>query len=100
VSSDRWEKLQEILIAALQCEPGERRVFACQACCGDASLQAEVESLLSSEKRFVLSPGFHCWMSSLVRRHNRSARPPVVQRQGAQASPQRLSRSEPHAANP
>jgi hypothetical protein len=41
VSSDRWEKLQEIFIAALQREPGERLVFARQACRGDAPLQAE-----------------------------------------------------------
>jgi hypothetical protein len=48
VSSDRWGKLQQIFIAALQHEPGERVVFARQACRGDASLQAEVESLLRS----------------------------------------------------
>jgi hypothetical protein len=48
VSLDRWEKLLQIFIAALQREPGERLVFARQACRGDASLQAEVESLLRS----------------------------------------------------
>ena len=41
MSSDRWEKLQEIFIAALQREPGERLVFARQACRGDAPHQAQ-----------------------------------------------------------
>jgi serine/threonine protein kinase len=59
VSSDKWEKLQEIFIAALQREPGERLVFARQACLGDAALQAEVESLLRSydeESGFLKEP--------------------------------------------
>jgi eukaryotic-like serine/threonine-protein kinase len=55
VSSDRWEKLQQIFIAALQQEPGERVLFARQACRGDASLRAEVESLLRS---YDEEPGF------------------------------------------
>jgi hypothetical protein len=41
VSSDRWEKLQEIFIAALQREPGERIAFAREVCRGDASPQTE-----------------------------------------------------------
>jgi len=48
VSSDRWKDLEQIFVAAIKREPGDRLGFAREACRGDEALQAEVESLLRS----------------------------------------------------
>lgn len=59
VSTNRWEKLQELFNAALQREPGERMAFAHEASVGDAEFQAELESLLRSydeESKFLKEP--------------------------------------------
>ena len=52
---ERWERLKEIFNAALEHEPGRRTEFLHQACGGDESLRAEVESMLS---RHTESPDF------------------------------------------
>jgi eukaryotic-like serine/threonine-protein kinase len=79
VSSNRWEKLQQIFIAALQREPGERLVFAREACRGDASLQAEVESLLrcyDEESGFLKEPALGTGAADWILRNlNPSADP-------------------------
>ena len=43
----QWKKIKEIVGAALEREPSERAPFLEQACAHDASLRAEVDSLLS-----------------------------------------------------
>ena len=43
----QWKKIKEIVGAALEREPAERAPFLEQACAHDASLRAEVDSLLS-----------------------------------------------------
>jgi hypothetical protein len=48
MSSERWVKLQAIFTAALERAPGDRLAFTRAASGGDATLQAEVESLLRS----------------------------------------------------
>lgn len=48
MSSERWEKLQAIFNTALQRPLDERLAFAREASGGDAELQAELESQLSS----------------------------------------------------
>jgi len=45
---EQWAKIKEIVGAALDREPGERRSFLDQACSLDAGLRAEVESLLAA----------------------------------------------------
>jgi non-specific serine/threonine protein kinase/serine/threonine-protein kinase len=47
----QWEKAKELFTAALQREPGERDKFLREACGGDQSLVAEIESLLSAYER-------------------------------------------------
>jgi serine/threonine protein kinase len=44
----QWEKIKEIVGAALEREPSQRAAFLDEACSRDATLRAEVESLLSA----------------------------------------------------
>jgi serine/threonine protein kinase/Tfp pilus assembly protein PilF len=44
----RWEKVEQILNAALDLEAGARSVFLNQACAGDRELRREVETLIKS----------------------------------------------------
>jgi eukaryotic-like serine/threonine-protein kinase len=43
---EHWNRVKEIVGAALECEPAHRQAFVDQACSQDAELRAEVESLL------------------------------------------------------
>src|SRR5208282_1651186 len=45
---EKWDQVKELFALALEREPGERSSFLREACAGDESLRAEVESLLSS----------------------------------------------------
>jgi|HubBroStandDraft_6_1064221.scaffolds.fasta_scaffold00165_2 serine/threonine protein kinase/tetratricopeptide (TPR) repeat protein len=45
---EKWEQVKELFALALERDPGERSGFLRQACAGDDSLRAEIESLLSS----------------------------------------------------
>jgi serine/threonine protein kinase len=45
---EQWEKVKEIVGAALDREPGERPAFLNAACSNDDALRAEVDSLLSA----------------------------------------------------
>jgi serine/threonine protein kinase/tetratricopeptide (TPR) repeat protein len=51
MSSERWQKIDQLFHAALDREPGERAAFLLQACVDDDSLQKEVESLISSHEQ-------------------------------------------------
>src|SRR5438094_7548394 len=46
-----WEKIDEIYRLALEQEPGRRAEFLREACKGDDSLRAEVESLLGYDEK-------------------------------------------------
>lgn len=48
-TEERWKKVQEIWRAALEAEPGRRSAFLREACAGDASLEAEIHSLLAHD---------------------------------------------------
>ncbi len=45
---EKWDQVKELFALALERDPEERTSFLCQACAGDDSLRAEIESLLSS----------------------------------------------------
>ena len=45
----RWQRMKELFGAALQLEPAERSAFVRDACEGDESLHAEIESLLAAQ---------------------------------------------------
>ena len=50
-----WEKIKEIVGAAIDCDSSERSAFLDQVCAHDAALRAEVESLLSAHANADLS---------------------------------------------
>jgi serine/threonine protein kinase/Tfp pilus assembly protein PilF len=45
---EKWDEVKELFAVALDLDPGKRSAFLREACAGDDSLRAEVESLLSS----------------------------------------------------
>ncbi|HLK68308.1 MAG TPA: protein kinase [Bryobacteraceae bacterium] len=59
MESERWQRVEDLLQAALERPPGERTEFLRQACAGDEALEREVQSLVASEEAaggFLLSP--------------------------------------------
>src|SRR5882762_8278656 len=46
MTPERWQQVEEVLQAALDCAPEERAAFFDQACAGDAELQTEASSLV------------------------------------------------------
>jgi eukaryotic-like serine/threonine-protein kinase len=50
MSSDRWEKIQELLGAALELEPTQRSAFLEEAC-SDEAVRREVEALLAAHEK-------------------------------------------------
>jgi serine/threonine-protein kinase len=51
MSPERWRIVEEVLHAALACEPAQRDAVVAAACGSDASLRVEVESLLAAHDR-------------------------------------------------
>jgi serine/threonine protein kinase/Tol biopolymer transport system component len=59
MTSERWQKIEQLYHAALEREEGQRATYLLEACVGDDELRREVESLLAQEKRtdgFLESP--------------------------------------------
>lgn len=48
MTPERWQQVEEVLQAALDCAPPERAAFLEQACAGDVELQTETTSLISA----------------------------------------------------
>ncbi len=48
---DDWPRVKRVLEGALACEDGEREAFLALACAGDASLRAQVDTLLAARVR-------------------------------------------------
>src|SRR6266404_1845521 len=46
MTPERWQQVEKVLQAALDCAPGERAAFLEQSCAGDPQLQAEASSLV------------------------------------------------------
>ncbi|HEU4955051.1 MAG TPA: hypothetical protein VFT28_10775, partial [Gemmatimonadales bacterium] len=46
-----WTRIEEILTGALERDPAERAAYLDQACAGDATIRAEVDSLLAAHER-------------------------------------------------
>jgi serine/threonine-protein kinase len=51
VTTDRWQRLQDLFEAALELDSRERSAFLETACADDTSLRVEVEALLASDQR-------------------------------------------------
>ncbi len=59
MDSERWKQVDDILQSVMDCPPEERDAFLRQACAGDETLEREVRSLLTSDKkagRFLENP--------------------------------------------
>lgn len=48
MTNDRWEQVNRLFAAAVECAPDERAAFVKEACGDDESLRQELESLLAS----------------------------------------------------
>src|SRR6266516_2683294 len=69
MSDPHWENLKDIFHAAVALAPNERAAYLEQACGGDASLRAAVESLLKSHEEtnnFVDAPAYQAAAQMLV----------------------------------
>jgi serine/threonine protein kinase/Tol biopolymer transport system component len=51
MNPERWQRIDELFLAALEYEAEERAAFLDEACGGDKSLRAEVESLIASHEQ-------------------------------------------------
>jgi serine/threonine-protein kinase len=51
MTPERWQQIEHLLQAALECEPAGRAALLERECDGDPRLREEVESLLDSEKQ-------------------------------------------------
>jgi non-specific serine/threonine protein kinase/serine/threonine-protein kinase len=61
MKAERWRQIEDLLDAALECEPAERAALLDRACVGDADLRREVESLLvhqPASENFIEAPAF------------------------------------------
>jgi non-specific serine/threonine protein kinase/serine/threonine-protein kinase len=61
MKAERWRQIEDLVDAALECEPAERAALLDRACAGDADLRREVESLLahqSPSENFIEAPAF------------------------------------------
>jgi Tol biopolymer transport system component len=59
MEAERWKRVDDLLQAALERQPGARAEFLGKACAGDEALEREVRSLVASEEAaggFLLSP--------------------------------------------
>ena len=50
MTSDRWQRIEELYHSAREREGSQRAAFLKEACAGDDALRREVESLLAQEK--------------------------------------------------
>jgi len=62
MTSERWQKIEQLYHAALECEEDRRATYLKEACAGDDLLYREVESLLAearSADQFLETPAVH-----------------------------------------
>src|ERR1035438_5695963 len=50
MTPERWERVKDVLAAALELPPEERGDWLGRACAGDGELRSEIELLLQSEQ--------------------------------------------------
>ena len=69
MTPERWQRIKTLLQTSLETSPAERSAFLAEACGGDDSLLAEVESLIISHERagsFIEHPAAAVMAESLV----------------------------------
>ena len=73
MDSNRWKQVDNLLQAVLERPPGGRDAFLRQACAGDAALEREVRSLLTSQQQaasFLESPAMEVAARALARQQS------------------------------
>jgi hypothetical protein len=61
VDPDRWLRLNELFLAAIEQDPDRRAAFLDEVCAGNSALRAEVESLVVSHEQagsFMEAPAY------------------------------------------
>src|SRR5215510_5125757 len=48
MTPERWQQIEQLVQAALECDPADRTALLDRECAGDPELRAEVESLIAS----------------------------------------------------
>jgi serine/threonine protein kinase/tetratricopeptide (TPR) repeat protein len=71
---DRWEQIELLYHAALECEPDAREAFLNDACAGDESLRSEVAGLLAWD---ILSDSFIQSPAIEIAARAMAAKPPI-----------------------
>jgi tetratricopeptide (TPR) repeat protein/TolB-like protein len=74
MTSDRWQRIEEIYHSAREREGSQRAAFLKEACAGDDALRREVESLLAEEKgaEFLEAPALEAAAKLLVKDRGQS----------------------------
>src|SRR5712664_1072527 len=75
MTSERWQKIEQLYHAALEREESQRAAYLYEVCAGDDTLRREVESLLAQEKRgdgFLESPAVEVAAKMMAMDANRS----------------------------
>src|ERR1017187_5466994 len=73
MDSNRWKQVDNLLQVVLERPPGGRDAFLRQACAGDAALEREVRSLLTSQQQaasFLESPAMEVAARGLARQQS------------------------------
>src|SRR5882672_4098867 len=68
---DRWQQIEALFQAALDCEPIQRDSLLEEACAGDRSLRDEIESLLAAYEKsgFTDAPAFADGLRLIEKNH-------------------------------
>src|SRR6476469_6905932 len=69
MNAERWQQVNDLFHAAIECASAERAAFLDKACRGDETLCREVKSLLNSHERtrgFIERPAFEVAPELLV----------------------------------
>ena len=53
MTADRWRKVEELFVQAVECPPSERPVLLDRLCQGDEELRRELESLVKESPQFT-----------------------------------------------
>ena len=75
MTSDRWQRIEELYHSAREREGDQRAAFLKEACAGDDALRREVESLLAQEigaEKFLEAPALEAAAKLLVEDRGRS----------------------------
>jgi tetratricopeptide (TPR) repeat protein len=76
MNSERWKQVEGVLQLVLDRAPEERDAFLRQACAGDAAMEREVRSLVTSEEQageFLENPALEVAARAVARRQNQAS---------------------------